>query len=95
MSMAEKFSEMFDDDGSIFSTDDGRSFEEVAGDMKAEATYSKREYLDDGEINYVDGYCGEHFGGDPIRYEFPDGSAIVVAGDAWDFEGDHRFEFAG
>lgn len=27
--------------------------------------------------------------GDPVRHEFPDGSAIVVAGDAWDL-GVHR-----
>lgn len=33
--------------------------------------------------------------GDTYRYEFEDGSAIVVAGDAWDIEGDEAFSWAG
>lgn len=33
--------------------------------------------------------------GDTYRYEFADGSAIVVAGDCWDVEGDEPFVLAG
>ena len=33
--------------------------------------------------------------GDVYRYGFPDGSAIVVAGDAWDIEGAEPFSWAG
>jgi hypothetical protein len=39
----------------------------------------------------------ENFGvsGAPVRYIFPDGSVIVEAGDAWDFEGDEEFSWRG
>lgn len=33
--------------------------------------------------------------GDTYRYAFEDGSAIVVAGDAWDIEGAEPFTWAG
>lgn len=33
--------------------------------------------------------------GDTYRYVFADGSAIVVAGDAWDIEGAEAFSWAG
>jgi hypothetical protein len=33
--------------------------------------------------------------GDTYRYVFSDGSAIVVAGDAWDIEGAEPFSWAG
>jgi hypothetical protein len=36
----------------------------------------------------------EHIGA-RVRYVFPDGSAIVEAGDAWDFEGGAPFSWRG
>jgi len=35
------------------------------------------------------------FADDPVRYEFRDGSAIVIAGGAWDVEGDEPYSWAG
>ena len=35
------------------------------------------------------------FATDTTRFVFPDGSAIVIAGDAWDIEGKEMFSFAG
>ena len=72
---------------------DGQNFErngvtldEIASDLGAVVTYSARYYgADDGELRYIDGSKSGHMDGDPVRYEFSDMTAIVVAGDCWDF----------
>lgn len=93
---AEKFAALFDDNGQVFETTDSRSFDEVMEAMGAEAEYSTRVYNDtDGDYHYESGYSGDYTCGDPIRYEFADGSCIVVAGEAWDFEGDEQFSWRG
>jgi hypothetical protein len=65
---------------------DGLSFNNAAGenlDVVCEGI--------SGPAEYRDGYRT----GDTYRYKFADGSAIVVAGDAWDVEGPESFSWAG
>jgi len=93
--IAEQFSAKLNDDGQNWETDEGTSFEDLAEQMGATVTYSSREYDDNGEMRRADGYQGGHISGDPIRYEFSDGSAVVVAGDGWDLEGAERYSWAG
>ena len=63
--------------------------------MGATVTYSAREYDDDNNLHYVDGLHSSYIADDPIRFEFRDGSAVVVAGAGWDFEGADRYSWAG
>jgi len=94
--MAEKFAGLFDNDGQVFETTDGRWLDDVAEEMGAAAHYGRSEW-DEDERDYIryEVYRGEYFAGDPIRYEFPDGSVVVHHGDGWDFEGDEPFSFRG
>ncbi len=39
--------------------------------------------------------CGGETTRDPVRYVFPDGSAVVAAGDGWDVEGATAFSWKG
>lgn len=93
--IAQQVSKIFGDDGQKWETTDGKSFIEVCEEHGADITYSARDYDADGDMVYVDGYKSGHLAGDPIRYEFPDGSALVEAGDGWDEEGKIRFSWAG
>lgn len=90
--LAEQFASALYDDGQCFETDEGVTFEELIDQMDAVVTYSSRGYTD-GTLQYVDGTCCGHIHGDPIRYEFSDGSAVVEAGDAWDIEGGTRYSW--
>jgi len=94
--LAIQFAERMGCDGQTWETADGIGFVELAESMGADVTYSSRDGRDeDGEPKYVDGYEGGYISGDPIRYRFPDGSAVVEAGDGWDLEGDTRYSWAG
>lgn len=93
---AEQFAAALGDDGQNFETDNGISFDNLAEQMGATLMYSAREYADDidNTMTYVDGFESSHISGDPIRYAFPDGSAIVLAGEAWDIEGTDRYSWS-
>jgi len=94
--IAEKFAANLKNDGQLFETDDGVEFEELAEQMGAKATYANRAgYDEDGNPVLEDGYRGEHFLGDPVRFDFPDGSAVVQSGEAWDLKGAGAFSWAG
>ena len=97
MSIAEVFAAKLGNDGMRLETDDGVESEDLAERMDAVVTYSAREYTDDIDQPYefVDGYVGTHISDDPIRFEFDDGSAVVVAGAGWDIEGEERFSWEG
>lgn len=96
MTIADDFAEQFGLDGQSFETPDGQSFEDLAAEMGAIVEYAKRIYSDDDRgCEYAPGFANEHISSDPIRFEFSDKSAVVVAGDAWDFEGKERFSWRG
>ena len=95
--MAEKIARLFEDDGSMFYNANGDSLEHACMDAGAEMIFAARtgEITDDGRMIYEEGYRNDHVSGDPIRFLFADGSAIVVAGDGWDIEGDKPFSWEG
>lgn len=92
---AEEFAEYFGNDGQRFDMQDGTTFSEKMGAMGVVPEYSRRVYLGSGELDYESGYESDLAFGDPIRWVFSDGSCIVSAGDAWDFEGDELFSWRG
>lgn len=93
--IADKFAARLQHDGQNFETDEGQSFEDLANQLGADITYSTRIYDDDGDLHYIDGYKSCHISGDPVRYGFADGSAVVVSGPAWDVEGEERYSWSG
>ena len=93
--VAERFAAELGDDGSTWETPDGRTFAELADSLGASPEYSRRVYGSDGGIRYDYGFPRDHFAGDPVRYGFGDGSAVVAAGDGWDIEGPEPFSWAG
>jgi hypothetical protein len=99
MTTAEKVSEIMGDDGQRWEIEDQagnvRNLQDICDEYDGQTEYSAREYDDDNNLFYVAGHQGGHLAGDPVRHVFPDGSAIVEAGDAWDIEGDQPFSWEG
>ena len=95
MTTATNVAAALNNDGSKFESDDGRSLTELAAEQNGVAEFGERAYRDDAErtLYYVDGVRSSHISGDPIRYVFPDSSAIVEAGDGWDIEGAEPFSW--
>lgn len=95
--IAQTIAALLNEDGQQFETEDGRTLIDLCDEHDAKIEYAVRVHSDDPEPlpQWVAGFSGDHFSGDPVRYEFPDGSAIVAAGDGWDFEGDEPFSWAG
>lgn len=91
---AKEFSRRLNDDGQCWMTGEGINFDELAQLMDAQVTYSVRDHDVKGNLIYIDGQSCRHISGDPIRYEFPDGSAVVAAGAGWDLEGVIRYSWA-
>jgi hypothetical protein len=90
---AEQVAAILGNDGLVFAAEDGRRLE----DLCARATITKARTRFDSETDretVEEVSRGEQIF-DRIRYTFSDGSAIVVAGDAWDIEGDEPFSWAG
>lgn len=82
---------------------DGQRFEDAKGSTIADTcdnacvAYGKARSAWNGETReyeYVEVPRGES-AYDAMRYEFEDGSAIVIAGDGWDVEGARHFSWAG
>jgi hypothetical protein len=95
---AEKVAAAFGNDGQCFEhAASGQRLEAACEDQAATVEHGVREYSPEGNGSYrvVAGYSGDHIAGDPVRYVFPDGSAIVIAGDGWDIEGAAPFSWAG
>ena len=95
---ADTFAALLGDDGQVFTTADGETFDEAAEHLGARVEYAGRDYLDNpetGEQLQRFSRCPQsaHHAGDPARYVFPDGSVIVCAGDGWDLEGDSPFSW--
>jgi len=90
MTIAEQVASVFRNDGQVWKTDSSKSFDEVCKEHGADIEYAEA-YYDDGETHYRHSYSPtEH-----IRYTFSDGSALVVHGDGWDYEGDSPFSWRG
>ena len=87
--IAQTISSMFGNDGMNFSADDGRDFDEVCCSYHAEKSRGRCWYDADGAMT-----ADYDPDGDMVRYEFSDGSAIVISGDAWDIEGETPFSWA-
>ena len=85
---AEKVAEKLEFDGTNF-----EAFDDICDAHNSIISYSIRHYDDNNNVVYVDGYKAGYIAGDPVRHVFPDGSAIVEAGDAWDIEGDEPFSW--
>lgn len=93
---AQLLADLLGNDGMNFEAEDGRAFEDLIIDMDADVTYARRllDVTTEEEV-IVPVARTEHHVGEPVRYLFPDGSAIVVCGDAWDIEGEAPFSWAG
>lgn len=87
---ARQFSVIFGNDGQNWTSHDGRSFEDV---MTAEGIKPEYGYTlwDADSEQYITVPTTDRT--DKARYEFLDGSAVVVAGDAWAIEGDEPFSW--
>ena len=94
---AETIAALLNDDGQQFDIDDGRTLSDLCEEHGAKIEYAIQINNDDPDAlpKWEAGFSGDYFAGDPIRYAFPDGSAIVEAGDGWDIEGDEPFSWAG
>lgn len=89
---AQTVATLLGDDGQVFTTADGRTFDDPVRHHRARVEYGGRDYLDNpdtGEQVERFSRCPQsaHMAGDPVRYVFPDRSVIVCAGDGWDDEG--------
>ena len=100
--IARKFADLFDNDGTEFRAKDGREFDEVVHDMGAEVIYGKINWEDPCHQSDDNSDCvydivsaHEYTDDGPIRYVFPDGSAVVVSGEGWDIEGKNPFSWEG
>lgn len=94
MTTAERIAEQFDNNGFRMQLDDGQWLDDVcivqgACEERAERRYSESTETWEAVPSY-DRTTNTFY-----RYEFPDGSAIVVGYDCWDIEGEKPFSFAG
>jgi len=69
---------------------DGRLWRDMCRMSGAREELSRRVYMD-GHCVFIRGDKSNHCPGDPIRFEYPDGSAIVVHDEAWYLEGQTPF----
>lgn len=84
MTKAEQIAKMFGDDGQSFLCrgeylSETRTLTEICDLQCVRKERGRESYDEDGDLT---------------RYEFHDGSAIVVAESCWDIEGDEKFSFS-
>jgi hypothetical protein len=96
MTIAKAIAELLHNDGQVFESDDGQTLSDLCEERDATVEYANRAYADDKEHTqyWEAGPQNAHFAGDPVRYVFFDGSAIVEAGGCWAFEGKEPFSWA-
>ena len=93
---AEDVSQLFGDNGQCFTLSDGSWIEDVCAEFGAHREFA--DVLQDhvtGAVEIVPISASEATSQSRVRWVFPDGSAIVIAGDAWDIEGDSPFVWHG
>lgn len=91
--IADKLAAEFGNDGQIFEHPaTGETLKAVCERHGARVEYARRgaNFAETGDY-YVSPWHGDHIDGDPIRFVFTDGSAIVEIGDGWDIEGPEPF----
>ena len=93
--IADQIAKLFGNDGRNFTLageflTEIRSLDEVCIEYGAKKERARIEYDENGQPDPE--YDPE---GDVIRYEFPDGSAIIESGGAWDIEGETLFSWKG
>ena len=91
---AQKIADMFDNDGLRFTSLNGDDWDDVMQAHSARTRYANTERDENDETQVVEVSASDVHTGTIIRYEFKDGSALVVAGDAWDLEGETPFSWA-
>lgn len=91
---AQILAELLEDDGQRWETRDGQTLDALCRAAGAMLSYGQSEWDDEARAYRVRevsrGDIHSH-----TRYAFPDGSAIVAAGDGWDIEGAEPFSWAG
>lgn len=91
LSLADRVAGALGNDGQRFSAVDGRTLDELVSAANGSSVI----------VRGAPGAREEHplsggtQSGDRIRHAFPDGSAIIVAGDCWDLEGSEYGSMAG
>jgi hypothetical protein len=93
MTTAERIAEQFFNNGLKFEDGDGNSLQEVCDE--ASVSRHKGRHVADGRLDEYETVSWGESIYDAVRYEFADGSAIAIAGDAWDIEGEEPFSWAG
>ena len=93
--IAERIASELGNDGLAFEAEDGRRLEEICDDAGASISKARTRYEYETDKEIVEEVARSEQIFDRIRYGFADGSAIVVAGDAWDVEGAEPFSWAG
>ena len=93
--IAEHVSALLGDDGSRFDTQDGQRLSALCVARDASVTYGRIVQSEDGDYSVTEVASSEHRADHPVRYAFPDGSAIVIAGAGWDIEGSAPFSWRG
>ena len=94
-SIAEQVAARLGDDGMLFTSESGEDLAEVCESMGGEMAKGRTRYDDERDCEVVEPVARGEQIFDLIRYEFDDGSAIVIAGEQWDIEGDEPFSWAG
>ena len=85
--LAQQFADKLGNDHQKFDMPNGTSFWDAIKLLNPEVTYLKFDGYDDfATRRYVDGTLADHEDGDPIRYRFSDGSAIIETWEGWYIE---------
>lgn len=88
MTTATAVAELFGNDGMNFTLEGGASLEDVCCQHHASLERGCTCFDENGNMIYRYDYSGDLF-----RYVFPDKSAIVISGGAWDVEGNTPFSW--
>jgi hypothetical protein len=89
--IADRVADLFENDGQVFVTRSGQSFDRVCIEFGAKVEHGISVW--NNETQSFDAYWESD--GDVVRFLFPDGSALVVSGGAWDIEGQTPFSWSG
>lgn len=91
--LAQRCADAMGGDGTVSEAPDGRDLGDVASDLGASWSAWREVFDDEGHGEWVRVYSGGIW--DIERWEFPDGSAIVISGGSWDIEGAKFGSWAG
>jgi hypothetical protein len=96
LTTAETIAAQFGNDGMRFEDNQDRHLTDVCEEASVSREKGRHVYDDDDMLTEAyESISWSESIYDVVRYEFADGSAIVIAGDAWDIEGAEPFSWAG